>query len=199
MNSEPPLLSPLHSYSELFWYTTPFWCVLETRFVTSVWNTLDATEGRRSVRAEANSRKPPNFRFSNLDFQRIWVAWATRNNTTHFLVPAVCHPPPCVYRGTWTTQNFTILGAYFKTFYNSVFIYKLYIFFIIEFNFQAKIYQNQGGCVILSNTILTNSASADQFRSGSKHWGLRWGFRKEWRVGGWTMTQTMTLTAHYVK
>ena len=78
-NSEPLLLSPLHLYSEPFWYTTPFQRVPETRFITSVWNTLDATEGRRSTRAEANSRKPPNFRFSDLNFWRIQVAWATHN------------------------------------------------------------------------------------------------------------------------
>ena len=71
MNTEPPLLSPSHSYSESFQYTTPFQCIPETQFGTSVQNTLDATEGRRSAQAEANSRKPPNFRISDLDFRRI--------------------------------------------------------------------------------------------------------------------------------
>ena len=42
---------------------SPFWHILETQFITSVQNTLDATEGRCSARAEANSRKPPHFWF----------------------------------------------------------------------------------------------------------------------------------------
>ena len=79
MNSEPPFLSPSHSYSESFRYTTPFQCVPETQFVTPIRNTLDATEGRCSIRAEANPRKPLNFRTSGLDFWRIRVAWATHN------------------------------------------------------------------------------------------------------------------------
>ena len=78
-NSEPPLLFPPHLYSESFRYTTPFRRIPETRFVTSIRNTLDVTEGRRSAQAEANSRKPPNFRISSLDFRRIRVAWATCN------------------------------------------------------------------------------------------------------------------------
>ena len=79
-NSEAPLLSPPHSDSDSFQYTSLFQHIPETQFVTSIWNTLDATEGRHSIRAEANSRKPPNFWTSGLDFWRIQVAWATRNN-----------------------------------------------------------------------------------------------------------------------
>ena len=79
-NSEPPLLSPSRSYSESFWYTILFRRVLETRFVTSIRNTLDMTEGRHRAQAEANSRKPPNFQISGYDFRRIQVAWATHNS-----------------------------------------------------------------------------------------------------------------------
>ena len=61
----------------------PFWCIPETRFVTSIRNTLDMTEGRHSARAEANSRKPPHFQTPGLDFQRTRVAWATRNTWLH--------------------------------------------------------------------------------------------------------------------
>ena len=93
-NSEPPLLSPLHLYSELFRYTTPFWHVLETWFVTSVWNTLDATEGRHSTRAEANCRKPLSFQTSGLDFRRIRVAWATCNRQYQNFLSHLQKPHP---------------------------------------------------------------------------------------------------------
>ena len=93
-NSEPLLLSPSHSYSESFRYSTLFQRVPATWFVTSVRNTLDVTEGRHSTRAEAISRKPPNFRISGLDFRRIRVAWATRNNgwLMHSFMSSKWHP-----------------------------------------------------------------------------------------------------------
>ena len=58
---------------------------------TSIRNTLDATEGRCSARAEANSRKPPNFRISGLDLRRTRVAWATRNTTPILNVTLMLH------------------------------------------------------------------------------------------------------------
>ena len=73
---------------------------------TSVRNTLDATEGRHSTQAEANSRKPPNFRTSGLDFQRTWVAWATHNT------PVCCTPWPwCGNDLTWDSGAFWLAGG----------------------------------------------------------------------------------------
>ena len=80
-SSTPNLcLSHLCTHTQNHSSTLPlFRRIPETWFVTSVRNTLDATEGRCSTWAEASSRNPPHFQTSNLDFWRTQVAWATHN------------------------------------------------------------------------------------------------------------------------